>query len=350
MPVYSQKDLIPFVNDLEAKLNLMNSDVTEWRKRKGELYTGLSDIATNKYRSLNAMVKADEALAELSTATFEIVATKGKKLKTLLDSLKDQMYEIAKEGGGGGTGFDPRINAEIDNAVSSVDAVIEDGLKLDYRLRTIYDTAAAGKSLSEKELFMPYFIEVEHMESNIADVPVDEGIEFVNGDVTVLDINGDVILDNNAQIVTGTINTRGHIVLSYPPFKTAKLFFPVRMAMKDIPEDFLYLFVNTLIQKNSKAMQDIVTFQRTLQGVITDITAMKGKNWTADFSIMKNHMDIVKETITPKGLQVEIKEGMAHATFSYNDHPYLSHFILEKLDEESGEWVAHDGDAGIIPK
>lgn len=48
---------------------------------------------------------------------------------------------------------------------------------------------------------------------------------------------------------------------------------------------------------------------------------------------MRNHQDVVKEGITPKGLQVQVQDGMANVTFSYADHPHLSHFILEKWDE-----------------
>lgn len=352
MPIYSTRDLIPFVNELEAKINGMNVEVDEWRKEKGRILTSLDTINSNKVRSTTALVKADEALTELNTATFDIVAQRGQRLKTLIENLKQQMFEIAQTAGDGkAVGYDERINAEIDNAVSSVEAEVEDGLKLDYRLRKIQEIAMEGKALSEKDLYLPYVYELDHdLDQTTIVLPTLEGIQFLQGDVTVLQMNGDIITDGEGNIISGTINEQGVVTLTAAPREKVKLYFPVQMEFKEIPKDFLLIFMQMVVQKNSEYMRQIAKFQNTLADIVKDIQAMKGENWTIDFSIMKNHQDIIKESITPKGLQVEVKNGMVHASFSYNDHPYLSHFVLEKWNEDTQQWEPFDGAHGIVYK
>jgi uncharacterized protein YueI/gas vesicle protein len=352
MPVYNTRDLIPFVNELEARINGMNVEVDEWRREKGRILTSLDTINSNKVRSTTALVKADEALTELNTATFDIVAQRGQRLKTLIENLKKQMFEIAQTAGGGkAVGYDERINAEIDNAVSSVEAEVEDGLKLDYRLRKIQEIAMEGKTLSEKDLYLPYVYELDHdLDQTTITLPTLEGIQFLQGDVTVLRMNGDIITDGEGNIISGTINEQGVVTLTAAPKEEVKLYFPVQMELKEIPKDFLLIFMQMVVQKNSEYMRQIAKFQNTLSDIVKDIQAMKGENWTVDFSIMRNHQDIIKESITPKGLQVEVKNGMVHASFSYNDHPYLSHFVLEKWNEDTQQWEPFDGAHGIVYK
>ena len=352
MPVYNTRELIPFVNELEARINGMNVEVDEWRKEKGRILTSLDTINSNRVRSTTALVKADEALTELNTATFDIVAQRGQRLKTLIENLKKQMFDIAQEAGSGkAVGYDERINAEIDNAVSSVEAEVEDGLKLDYRLRKIQEIAMEGKTLSEKDLYLPYVYELDHdLDQTTISLPPLGGIEFLQGEVAVLRMNGDIITDEEGNIISGTIDEKGVVTLTAAPKEEVKLYFPVQMELKEIPKDFLLIFMQMMVQKNSEYMRQIAKFQNTLADIIKDIQAMKGENWTIDFSIMRNHQDIIKESITPKGLQIEVKNGMVHASFSYNDHPYLSHFVLEKWNEDTQQWEPFDGAHGIVYK
>jgi hypothetical protein len=352
MPIYNTRDLIPFVNELEARIDGMFVEVDEWRREKGRLLTSLDTISSNRTRSTTALVKADEALAELNSATFEIVAQRGQRLKTLIDQLKAQMFSIAEEvAGSSRAGYDERINAEIDNAISSVEAEIEDGLKLDYRLQMIQQIAVEGQALNDKELYMPYVYEwTTNLDQTQIVVPETDGVVFVQGDVTVLTFDGNIVQDEEGNLITGTIDEQGKVTVTASPKQKVKLYFPVQMAFKDVPKDFLLMFMQMMIQKNSEYMKQIAKFQTTLNGLLKDIQAMKGENWTIDFSIMKNHQDIIKESITPKGLQVEVKNGMVHATFSYNDHPYLSHFILERWNEDTKQWEPFDGQNGIIYK
>ncbi|CDQ41790.1 hypothetical protein [Virgibacillus salexigens] len=349
MPVYSERELIPFVNELEARLMSANREIEDWSESKGSILNSISKVGSNTTRSTTALVKADEALAEIGTATFDIVASRGQRLKKLIDNLKEEMVEIAKDTEGRSSS-DPRINKEIDNAVSEVDGIIKDGLKLDYRLQKITDIALEGKDISDKDLIIPYVYELQEVTSREIQIPLLEGAAFVSGEVTVLDQNKNPILHPAGEIIHGTITKEGIVSLNYLPLEVIKLYFPVEMALKDVPHDIMFYMIDTLVQKNSQNMQDLLTFQKEQQDILSDIQAMQGQDWTVDFSIMQNHKEIIQEQITPKGLYIEIIDGKAHAFFSYNDHKNLSHFELEKWDEEQKKYVPFDGDRGIIPK
>jgi len=349
MPVYSTRDLIPFVNKLEERVEALNSSISDWIAQKNRILTSIDDMQGSRNLALTSLAKADEALSEIGTATFNVVANRGQRLNKLIQELKNEMYIIAQNAKGG-KGYDPRINKEIDNAVSSVDSVIEDGLKLDYRLRQLQEAAMHGVHLSEKEIIFPYMTDtIMVTDTSIVLEPI-EGFQFVDGEVTVLDEKGMPAVNRFNEFVSGTIDSSGNIELTDIPVTPVKIYFPVEAAFKDIPADFLRIFLQTIVQKNNEQFKKLMVFENLLGEILSDIRSMKGQNWTVDFSIMRNHQDIIKESITPKGLHVEVKNGLAYASFSYNDHPYLSHFILEKWDEESKKFVPFDGKSGVIPK
>jgi hypothetical protein len=353
MPIYNTRDLLPFVNQLEQKINDMNDGLSSWNTNKFKVLSSLTTVDTTKVTAMTALVRADEAMAELGTATFKSTANRGKRLEDTLNKLRDEMYEIAASvegGGGGGDLTSGMFYDELNNAIASVDPTIEDGMKLDYRLRELQDMAAGGGALTQKRLHMPYKHEVPVPETASYVIPQQEGVIFVEGDVTVLDETGTPFLDIDGRMITGTISEYGQVNLTAVPPRAYTAYFPVRMQLQDIPEDFLYLFMEQVISKNSRVMEIVLTFEDKIENILTDIEYMKGVNWTPDFSIMRNHQELVKEGITPKGLDIEVKDGMAHVTFSYNDHPYLSHFVLEKWDEELQKFVPYDGDQGIVQR
>lgn len=350
MPIYNTRDLIPFVNQLEAYILNMNSSIAEWDREKYKLQNSASKADSNFQTAMQALVKADEALSEIGTATFKSTAVRGKRLEDTLNKLKSEIYQIASTtGGGGGSLKEGMFFDELNNAIASVDVTIEDGLKLDYRLREITDLATTGGNLSHKKFHMPYKHVLEDPQKNFS-VDPDEGVVFIEADVTVLNSMGEPFLNDFGDIISGTVNTEGEIILSDLPPEGCSIYFPVKMEFNNIPEDFLYLFLEQLIQKNSRMMQVVLTMEKILKDLTDDIDLMKGVQWTPDFSIMRNHQDVVKEGITPKGLSVEVQDGMAHVTFSHNDHPYLSHFILEKWDESLKKFVPFDGQSGIVQK
>lgn len=352
MPIYNSRDLIPFVNKLEEDLIRYQEELETWSQSRGNIMNSIGNIPSLTNIATSALVKADEALSELGTATFGIIAGRGMRLKTLLDNLKEEMIEIAKnvDGNGSGKGYDPRINAEINNAVSEVDGIIEDGLKLDYRLRQITKQAAKGEELSLKDFIIPTIVEITEPTVKEFQLEPIEGAEFVEGEVTVLNENKEPVMHPVGEIVHGTISEEGVVNLNYLPLESVKLYFPVRMALKDVPEEVLYYLMDSFNRKGEQYLADILELKDNQQKILSDIQAMKGNNWTVDFSIMKNHQAIVEEAITPKGLHTEIIDGMAHLTFSHNDHPYLSHFEIERWDEKENKFIPYDEEQGVVHK
>lgn len=352
MPVYSSSELIPFVNELEGKINDMVDSVKQWDAEKYKLIPLSSKVETNTVTSTSALIRADEAMSEIGTATFRSTANRGKRLEDTLNNLRDEIYVIAESvsgNGGGGELTEGIFYKELNNAIASVDVTVEDGLKLDYRLRELTSLSEANAELSQKQLFMPYKYKVATPLEEFT-VPFEEGIVFVDGEVTILNENGNPLIDDSGKIITGTIDIQGDIQLSSMPKESFISYFPVQMHLSDIPEDFLYLFANQMIQKNSKIMESVLTFEDKINSIVQDIEYMKGVNWTPDYSIMSNHREIIKERITPKSLHTEITDGMAHVTFSYVDDPSISHFILEKWDEEEKTFKPYDNNSGIVFK
>lgn len=354
MPVKNTKDLIPFVNELEIAIAKMNDSLKDWNDNKFNLMYAAERTQSIGASALSALVKADEALAEIGTASFHSAASRGKRLEDTLSKLRKEMYQIAGSATGSGTGGGELTSGlyyeELNNAIASVDPTIKSGLKLDYRLRELQHLAKSGGSVSQKNVHMPMKFAVEKPATASFQVPVQEGAVFVDGDVTVLSESGIPFLDAAGELISGTVSADGQVLLSAIPAQPYVLYFPVRMEIKDIPEDFLYLFMEQIVSKNSRAMGILLNFEDKIEGVLSDIEDMKGVNWTPDFSIMRNHQDLVKEGITPKGLNVEVVDGLAHVTFSYNDHPHLSHFILEAWDEDEKRYAPYDGEAGIVNK
>jgi|GEM_PF-2707468 len=352
MPISNTKDVIQFVNGLETKINGLQQDMTDWENNKIQILSALPQININRTNAISAIVKAEDALAELNTATYGVVAAKGQRLKKLLDDLKAQVIEIAENATGKGVDIDPYIKDEINNAIASVDSSISDGLKLDYRIRELQAVAEEGQSFAEKDIILPFNYKSEfplnHYEVQLAP---QEGVEYVKGDVTVLDAKGDrVVLGTNQEAITGTVYESGLIILSESPKVPVTLVYPARLNFNNVPEDFLYYTLQMMLTKSSPTLTFVQRMEAVVTEVVSDIKQMKGTNWTADYSIARNRKDILLESITPKGLQVEVQNGNVHAMFSYNDHPNLSHFVLEKLNPDTNEYEPFDGQAGVVSK
>jgi hypothetical protein len=356
MPISNTRDLVPFVNILEEKIIDLIEGISDWESNKFQLMSSSKRVDGIHTRATSALIRADEAMAEIGTATFLSTANRGKRLEDTFKKLRSEMYEIAAtvEGpagsGGGGELTSGSMYDELNNAIASVDPTIEDGLKLDYRLRELQSRVQNGIDMNEKNMHMPYKHSVENPTTASLKVPYENGITFMDAEVTVLDEEGTPMLGANDKIITGTITQTGDVVLTAVPGKPYTLYFPVEMKMKDIPEDFLTLAMQQVIQKNSVITEIVLKFEDKIVDIVNDIEDMKGVHWTPDFSIMRNHIELVKEGITPKGVDVEVADGMANVTFSYADHPHLSHFIMERWDEEVKRYVPYDGIKGIVNK
>lgn len=354
MPITNTRDLIPFVNELEEKLITINGSLADWEENKFKMLYATNKVEGLQTTATSALVRADEAMAEIGTATFDSSAKRGKRLEDTLQKLKKDVYEIAASvegsGSGGGELTSGSLYKELNNAIASVDATVEEGLKLDYRLRELQERATVGFNLSSKIMHMPSKHHVPEPSTASFLVPLQQGSVFLEADVTVLDGAGSPFLDEDNTLITGKIKPSGEVLLTALPQEAFTLYFPVEMKMKDIPEDFLNLFMHQVMSKNSRVMEVVLAFENEIEDVISDIEQMKGVDWTPDFSIMRNHQEIVKEGITPKGMDVEVVDGLAHVTFSYNDHPDLSHFIMERWDEEQKRFIPYDGANGIVNK
>lgn len=352
MPIYNTKDLIPFVNQLEAKVLNLNEGLNDWTNNKYQLISLPPKVTQLQTTATQSLVRADEAMAEIGTATFKSTANRGKRLEDTLNKLREEMYVIAEnaEGSGGGQLTEGVLYEELNNAIASVDATIEDGLKLDYRLRQLFDQSATGGALATKDLLIPYKEAFLATEESVLDLTPAVGVQFVDGLATILDAEGTPFLDRENHLITGQVDEKGKLTLSAIPPTSFIAYFPVRMKFADVPEDFLYLLLHQVIEKNSRIMEIVLNFENQIATIVEDISDMKGTNWTPDFSIMKNHQDVIKESITPKGLDIEVKDGLAHVMFSYSDHPYLDHFILERWDEATNSFVAYDGKTGKVAK
>lgn len=356
MPIYSSKDLIQFVNNLEQQVLAAEKSVASWDKNKNTITSAVGRIDGINANTIQALVKADEALSEIGGATFTSTAIRGKRLDDVIKKMKADLLRIIAEGTGGGAGggggaltegvfFD-----ELNNAIADVDSTIQDGLKLDYRIREIYDMSLSGSKLSERDIYLPHKLEVPAMTSVTTQGEVIEGQRFVQGVVTVLDQNQMPVLDLNGELIVGFIDETGFITLTEVPHESVILYYPVEIDMKDIPKDFVYLFFNMLLDKTSPIMKTIVTIDETLNQIQEDLTYMKGVRWTPDFSIMRNHEEIVKEIVTPKGVHVRVENGQSVMSFSYTDNDAISHFVAEYFDEVENKWIPVNDDDGVISK
>lgn len=355
MPIYNTKNIVDFVNNLESRLNEVGNITQDWDKNKTKVLNSISKIDGISVNAVQSLVKADEALSELSTATFTSAAARGKRLEDTLNKLKQSIFsaiengDIIGVGSGGGELTGGMFYEELNNAIAEVDPTIEDGIKLDYRLRSIQEMAARGEKIGTKDMLLPqkYFLEIP--KDIFVDIPEKEDQRFVLGDVTVL---GEDLLPmyQNDEMITGTISEEGRVILSSIPEKPAYLYYPVQMDFLNIPQEFGYLFFDLLLDKHSPIMRSIVKIQDIIDTLAYDLDYMKGEKWTPDFSIMSNHRDFLRETLTPKGINVDVQNGQSVMSFSYEDNEMLSHFVAETWNEMTKTWEPINNNGGVINK
>lgn len=356
MPISNSKNILEFVNGLERQISEINDGISDWNSNKNKLISNSNRIDGININAVQSLVKADEALGELSTATFASNAKRGKRLEDTLAKLKEGIFtsiqngDVIGVGSGGGELTGGMFYEELNNAIAEVDSTVQDGIKLDYRLRGIQEMSVAGKQVSEKEMLLPRKMFLETATSYMIDAEIDDDQSFVDGEVTVLNENLLPIYANNEIMIEGVINKEGVIQLTELPNEKFYIYYPVQMNFIDIPKDFVYLFFDLLIDKHSPLMSAIIKIQDLVDVVTNDIQSMKGKDWTADFSIMSNHLDLVKESITPKGVHVNVLNNKAVLSFSYADSEILSHFVAEELDPKTNEWKPVNDNGGIINK
>ena len=355
MPITNSKDIIGFVNGLEQSILALQRDIRSWNDSKEEITNSTVELSNTSTIARQTMIRADNALSEINTAVIASTALAGKRLDDTLKKLKQDIFLAIENGdiigiGGGGEVTSGEIYEEINNAIANVDPMVLPGLRLDHRIQEVYNLANAGASALEKDIYIPRkFVPGEITTLTIqGDVLSTE--KFVAGEVTVLDENALPIIGSKNELITAQIDEAGLITLSEIPLVKTVMYYPIEIEFKDVERDFLYVLMEMLLKKNNPMMQQVMMLSTNLNGILEDIEAMKGVNWTPDFSIMQNHMDIVKEAITPKGVYLTVEDGKTNLSFSYEDSPLISHFVVEKFDADSGEWMPANENGGIINK
>lgn len=357
MPVTSSKDLIRFVNELEVQLNEVKRIAISWENNEQEVLGLVPQVSAINATAKQAMLRADNALAEISAAVVASTKPVGQRLADTLEKLKRDIFlaiengEVIGIGGGGGEVNAGLIYDEINAAIADVDPTIEDGLKLSYKLSALEGMAASTNKLSGKRVIMPHKYEAGLLQS--VDMKAEGSIHetFIKGDVTVLNDSLSPVLDENNNLITGTIDKDGMIHLSAIPKEPVRLYYPTVINLENIDEDFFYKGLETTLQKNYEMVANIITMGTNIQTITEDIKAMKGANWTIDFSIMSNHVDIIKEMTAPRSLAVQFsEEGNAMLSMAYLDHEYVSHYVAEKFNEETQSWEPVNENGGIINK
>lgn len=126
------------------------------------------------------------------------------------------------------------------------------------------------------------------------------------------------------------------------------LFIPAEVAMQAWPREAIEAVMGATISRTSGTFRKVAEFEAELASLVGTIQQMQGEKWTADVSLMKNRQDIIKESITPKGLNITaMPDGKVSVSFSYAENEELSHFVLERMDANEN-WVPYDGDQGIV--
>lgn len=355
MPITNSKDIINFVNGLEQHIFNLQSDIYSWNTSKEEISDSLSELGNTSTMARQTMIRADNALAEINTAVIASTALQGRRLDDTLKKLKNDIFLAIENGdivglGGGGEVTSGEIYEEINNAIANVDPMILPGLRLDHRLQEIYNLANTGAAALEKDIFVPRKFIPGDITSLTLQGEVLSTERFVAGEVTVLDENSLPIIGSKNELITAQIDESGLITLSEIPMVRTVLFYPIEIEFKDVERDFLYILMEMMLKKNHPMMQQVMMISSNLNGILEDIEAMKGANWTVDFSIMQNHLDIMREAITPKGVYLTVEDGKTNLSFSYQDSPLISHFVVEKLDPATGEWMPANENGGIINK
>lgn len=356
MPITNSKDIINFVNGLELNINSLQKDIKTWNDSKEELTDSMAELGNTSTMARQTMIRADNALSEINTAVIASTALSGRRLDDTLKKLKSDIFlaiengDIIGIGGGGGEVTSGEVYEEINNAIAGVDPMVMPGLRLDYRLQEIFNLANAGAAALEKDIYIPRKFVPGDIESLTVQGEVLSTEKFVAGEVTILDENSLPIIGSRNELITGQIDEAGLITLSEIPIVRTVMYYPIEIEFKDVEKEFLYILMEMMFKKNQPMMQQVMMISSNMNGILEDITAMKGANWTVDFSIMANHMDIMKEAITPKGVYLAVEDGKTNLSFSYQDSPLISHFVVEKLDPETGEWMPANENGGIINK
>ncbi|AOQ24741.1 hypothetical protein MTAT_04600 [Moorella thermoacetica] len=235
-------------------------------------------------------------------------------------------------GGGGSNGGElGPVAQEILNAISGVEA--PDGFKLDKRLDDIYNGVLDASNrldnlafITEKELLIPRKILTGAVAKTEYQLPVPAYGHYVAGPVTVYDLSGTRLLKIGEKPVTATITVSGKVTFDQIPYQQVTLVYILAVNLKDLPQDFLTTTIE-ILRSNTATLSDVLDLQNRMR---------------------QSEEALQLERITPRGLYTQAIGSTVYVTWSYEDSPDISHFVLERYDENTGEWVPFDGLYGIV--
>lgn len=143
------------------------------------------------------------------------------------------------------------------------------------------------------------------------------------GPVDVLNEAGDMpMIGPDGKEIIATVDSSGVVIFSRAPNAVVRLTFGVLMPFSSLPQEFLKVRFKSGLEK------DI--------GLFLDVAGLKE--------------DMAIEKITPSGLYAQATGSTVYLTFTYQDRPELSHFILERYNPTTGQWEPYDGQQGIVTK
>lgn len=224
--------------------------------------------------------------------------------------------------------------AEVANAIAGVEA--PEGYKLDKRL----DDLRAGvldntnrlnqiAYIVEKDVLLPRtYLTPSPVTDTTYQLPVPESGSFIPGPIQVLDALGQNPVVIDGQELTAVISQTGQVVFSQAPRQQVTLHYTMRVDLGKLPEDFLTQVLE-MNQVDAEIAAEILTLRQQLTQVSTDL---------------------LKERLTPKALYATASGSTVYVSWAYEDLPEISHFILERWDPATGQWMPFDGKQGIVYK
>lgn len=220
---------------------------------------------------------------------------------------------------------------EVTNAPVGTFYLRYDGQNILYQKKTVNQTgwgeiSGTGSSsdlgaLKEQNVIVPREKSFDNIMSNTLQITNDNG-EIVTGSIDVISKETGQFLYKGDTQITATIDDSGNIVFNFIPDEPVTVVYGTRENLANLPEDFLTKhFYTNLDEKNIKTLME---------------------------SMKRLEKDVMIERIKPTGMYTKNTNKGPTITFSYPQDDRIDHFVLERFDEVSKEWVPYDGEEGII--
>lgn len=289
-------------------------------------------------------------LQDISNVTaFVGGASVGKRLRYVLDQLKAELIVMINEMANTKRPVDlGTLGNEIQAAIALVDANVPDGIKLDYRFQDMEKQIGILQQKENQTLWIPYGMSIDAPTSLTIQAEKPDHAVFVSGDVTVVNENKKAAKDENLLKITGSITASGIVTLTGMPTESIKIWYPIEIKRSHFQDKDLWniLEIMQLSQASSGTSEEIESFMSYTRA---QLIAMKGIDWNSEKNLSEAFELIKKTALAPKSLQIQtLGNNQMAIQFSYEDHPLLSHFILERWDDQTNTWVAYDGNEGIV--